>query len=492
MDDTLHEMTPQDAVTLGAESLELYGKLFFPKTFRQDSPEMHKIIGRDLYSSSRYNAFAIFRDGAKTSLLRVFTSQRVAYGISRTIMYVSVSQQHAAMSVRWLRRQVMYNKKWAATFGLKRGEKWTDEHCEIFHGIENTPITILAMGITGQIRGFNPDDYRPDLIIIDDILNEENTATEDQKKKMDALLFGALLNSLAPESDMPNAKAVFLQTPLARDDALEKCLKDPQWHGRRFGILDYDKAVDGVSRWESRWPTEVVLREKQAAINRGQYPLWMREKECRVVGSAGKSFDTTKLKFWEELPPRLMYVIAIDPASSDEVTADDNVVMCIGFLGPDVYVAEYQADTGVMPDKTANAFFSMVLNYAPQKAAVETISYQRILAWYLEEEMKKRRIFLPIDKVQDRRKKSDRIIQTLVGLVSYGHLYIHASHTKLLQQLDDYDPVDKSLYVDLLDALAMGITSVNPALRSQVTIDGDFEVLDDESEFKELAFGGCP
>jgi len=480
--------TIPELVMLGAQSLQTFGKIFFPKTFRQDSPEFHNQIGQDLYSDARYNAFEVFRDGAKTSTLRVFTAQRVGYAVSRTIMYVSGSQQHAAMSVRWLRRQIMYNKLYAQAFGVRKGEKWTDEHCEIYHGVEETPITLLAMGITGNIRGFNPDDYRPDLIIIDDILTEENCATEEQRKKIESLLFGALLNSLAPTSDSPHAKAVFLQTPLNKHDAIETCLKDPQWNGRRFGILD----ENGRSRWESRWPTEVVLKEKQAAIARGQYAIWMREKECKVVASTGQTFDVEKLRYWEIPPPGMVKMLAIDPASSDAETADDNVVMCVGFSGPDVYVLAYEAATGVMPDQTAMHFFNMMMEFRPMKAVVETISFQRVLAWYLEQEMVKRRMFLPIDRIQDKRKKSDRIIQALAGLVSFRHLYIHASMTKFVTQMEEYDPLDDSQHDDILDALSMAITSINPALRDSATDDGDYDSTLDESEYKQIAFGGCP
>jgi len=487
--ENIEETSSVELVMLGAQSLENFGKLFFPKTFRQDSPDFHRQIGIDLYGPARYNAFEVFRDGAKTSLLRVFTAQRVGYAISRTIMYVSGSQQHAAMSVRWLRRQITYNKRFAQSFGLRKGEKWTDEHCEVYHGIDETPITILAMGITGNIRGFNPDDYRPDLIIVDDILTEENSATEEQRKKIEALLFGALLNSLAPETDSPHAKAVFLQTPLNKADAIETCLRDPQWNGRRFGILDSnDRSI-----WEARWPTEVVLREKQAAIARGQYAIWMREKECKIVGQNGKAFDASKLKMWEMLPQGMMKMIAIDPASSDRATADDNVVMCVGFIGPDVYVMQYEAETGVSMDKTAMHFFNMMMEFNPAKAVVESIAFQRVLAWFLEQEMVKRRMFLPVDRIQDRRKKSDRIIQALSGILNYGHLHIHSSMTKFISQMDDYDPEDRSIHDDLLDALAMAITSVNPYMRQSATIDGDFEeVLQDESEYKMLKFGGCP
>lgn len=491
------ELTPQEAVRLGAQSLRLFGSLFFPKTFRQDSPLFHDEIGSALYSPDRFNAFEVFRGGAKTSLLRVFTAQRVGYAVSRTIMYISVSQAHAIHSVRWLKRAVLFNKQFAETFQLSKGDKWTDELIEIKHGIDEVPITVMAMGITGQIRGFNIDDYRPDLIIADDILNEENTATLEQRKKIEALFFGALLNSLAPTSEAPAAKAVLLQTPLHQDDVSEKCMRDPQWHGLRYGIFD----DAGMSRWEKRLPTEQLKKDKESAILRRQYQLWMREMECQIVSGEDTVFDVSRLQYWQVLPEDMVVVLSIDPASSDSKDADFNVVMAVGFHGADVYVLDYYAERGVMPDAVAARFFEFVWRFRPRKAAVESISYQRVLKWYLEQEMLKRRTFVPIDAVQDRRKKSDRIIQALAGALHMGCLYVKPSHTDLIEQMQNYNPLDDSEHDDILDALAMAVTSVNPAQRE---IEGDYELIGvDEDELdrytgrKQLNApavytGGCP
>lgn len=477
-------LTPLEAVQAGAVSLRAFGKLFFPKTFRQDSPQFHDEIGVALYQPTRYDAFEVFRGGAKTSLLRVFTAQRVSYAISRTIMYVSVSQQHAVLSVRWLKRQITYNTKWAQLFGLRKGEKWSDEIIEIYHGVDETPITIMAMGITGQIRGFNVDDYRPDLIIADDVLNEENTATPEQRKKISDLFFGALQNSLAPTSECPQAKMVLLQTPLHRDDLIETCLKDPQWNGRRFSVFD----EHGKSRWPTRWGDETLKGEKESFVRRGLYSLWMREMECSLVSNETSTFNVKNLKYWEVLPEGMQCIISIDPASSESKKADDNVVMAVGFRGLDVFVVAYHADKGVMPDACAAHFFDLVMLCNPIKGAVEGVGYQRTLKWHIEQEMQKRRLFIPIDHIDDRRKKTDRIIQALAGIVAYGHLYVHVSMDKLIQQLGDFDPlVDQ--HDDVIDALSMAVTAMNPAMRA-LALDESFD--EEENDYETIEFGSCP
>lgn len=210
-------ISAKEAVLLGATSLALYGKLFFPKTFRQTSPGFHEAIGQALDDpKKRQVSIEVFRDGAKTTLLRTFASKRIAYGISRTILFVSASQGHSILSIRWLKRAVEHNHLWAKTFRLRKGSKWTDDHIEILHEALDTPITVIALGITGQVRGINVDDYRPDLIICDDTSTDEAATSADQRNKQTSLVFGALINSLAPASECPEAKAVILDTPKSK------------------------------------------------------------------------------------------------------------------------------------------------------------------------------------------------------------------------------------------------------------------------------------
>lgn len=480
---------PREAVLLGAESLTTFGHVFFPKTFRQASPEMHEEIGRRLYAPVRKNLILVFRDGAKTTLLRVFTAQRAAYAISRTIMFVSVSQDHSIHSIRWLKKAVEKNHNFRETFRLKPGKKWTDEWIEIENEAAGVSINILAAGITGQIRGFNLEDFRPDLIVADDILSDENTKTQAQRQKIAELFDGALYNSLAAETEAPNAKIVLLQTPFHNDDLAMKASKDPSWHPAVFGILD----ENGESRWKEKFPTATVAAERDSSFLRGQKRLWMREKMCQVVKEEETLLNSEKLRYWTELPQGLVKFMAIDPASSDSKRADQNVVMAIGIKGAAVYVLAFAASRNTMPDRASQQFFDIATRFPPiVRAGVESIAYQRVLAWYIEREMAARGIYVPIDRIQDQRAKSDKILQHIPALLAYGNLYIHPSMTDLVQQMDEYDPNDDGVHDDILDALSMAIRTAGPVLKTPYTLEGEARVFD-ESDYPALeTLGGCP
>ena len=262
-----------EAVQLAAIDTDFYGRFFFPQTIRQKSPPFHALMDAKLEGPSRKVSFMVFRDGAKTTKLRIFLSKRIAYAISRTILIVGKSQDHSRRTVEWLMSKVEYNSLWANTFALRKGKKWTSEEIEIFHGTDDVPIRVIALGITGSTRGINVDDYRPDLIVIDDPCDEENTATPEQRQKTEDLLLGSLNNSLAPASEFPRAKIVLLQTLLHPEDVISKCDADPSWDSVRISVF----REDGTSSWPDRYPTKDLLREKEGYIARGKLPLWMRD-----------------------------------------------------------------------------------------------------------------------------------------------------------------------------------------------------------------------
>jgi hypothetical protein len=101
-----------------------------------------------------------------------------------------------------------------------------------------------------------------------------------------------------------------------------------------------------------------------------------------------------------------------------------------------------------------------------------------VLAWYIRREMQKRRIFIQVDEIQDRRSKSDRIIQAIAGNLAFRNIWIKPGMEKLIAQLDRFGEGEHD---DVIDALAMNIVAANPNLRDDSdTIEGEFKTLQEE------------
>jgi hypothetical protein len=470
-----------EAVTLGAVDDDFFGSFFFPSTFRQPHPAFSRKIQSAFDDpTSRYVAMKMYRGSSKTTRVRCRIAKHISYALSRTIFLVSNAQKHSVYSLRWLRKQIEYNERWATAFGLRKGATWSEEIIEIVHTVSGHTIAVLALGITGQIRGINIDDYRPDFIVLDDPDNEETTGTPEQREKTQSLVFGSLKQSLAPPTEAPLAKMAVLQTPLDREDTIAICEKDPAF--RTVSVPCFDG--NGRSAWEERFPTSFLNNEKDMHIRMNKLSLWMREMECRIVSPELASFQEPWLRDYDELPPEFDVVVAVDPASSDNKDADDQVVMAVAFgrgvARGNVYLLEYSANKGEMPDAAGAYVLQLKLRYKNRlrKLAVETVAYQKILAWYLEKLMAANRMWIPVDEIQDKRRKADRIVQEIVGIAANGRLFVKRSvHTKFVQQFVEYSPLTR-MHDDVLDALAIAVISY----KGGNTYDADFSAIEEDEK----------
>lgn len=475
-DEAAAEISPKEARELGATDSLFFCRIFFPKAFRQPSPEFHRDIWGGLEGPDRFLSLQAYRGSAKTTTLRAFAAKRISYGLSHTILYISKSEDHAIKSLRWIKNNVKNNERWAGAFGLRPGSKWSDTEIEIIHGVDEYPITVLAIGMTGSVRGVNVEDYRPDLIILDDVIDDENGATTEQRSKVNERIFGAIKESLTPPGEDPTAKLVMLQTPIDRDDASELTQNDPEWKGMKFGCFD----ENGESRWPEREPTDYLQRAKEAMIRRNQLSVWLREKECTVVSDERRYFRNDWLNYWETLPERMEFFISIDPSppkdEEPEVRKrkkepDPEVLEVWGRHGNDFYLVEVVQINDPNPQRSVDEFFRLVEQWNPIMAAVETVAYQSTLKWMLDQAMAKRQRYVPLQKVDDKRAKTKRIRQSYMNVAPYGKLHIHRSHTGFVEQFVDYPDVR---YDDILDAGAIAIALMNPAL-TQAQIIGDEE-----------------
>lgn len=496
-----HTLSREELIELSAYDREFFIKTFFPKTARQEMPKFHHSMWDYMESSARKVNLQVFRGGAKTSTARMYLAKRIAFGFSRTILAVGKSQDHAIRSVRWLRRQIEHNRLLTSTFQLEPGSKFQDVELEIKHGLQGYTATILALGVTGSVRGVNVDDYRPDTIFLDDPCDEENTATAEAREKMEDLVYGALGESLAPASEAPDAKMILAQTPLHREDISCKALMDQSWVSARYGVWTPETEDDPLelqeSVWPERWPSEVLRKEKREAIARNQLSIWLREKECRVVARETSAFRAEWLRHYVEPPENMVVVIAIDPVPPPSEAAlrrglrdkDFEAISVWGRKGQDYFLLDYALNRGHEPTWTIANFFQFASKWRPRKVVIETVAYQQTLKWLLEQAMRQYGAFYFIEEYRDRRKKTVRIIDAYSGIASHGHLYIKAEHSDFVSQFSDFSDIS-NIKDDLLDSGAMAIS----ALGGQSYGEDDYiDITADEADIPALVdYRGAP
>lgn len=467
----------REAIELGAVDGVFFSNAFFPSDCRQGSPPFHRRLW-ETFERNRLSNAIIFRGGAKTTIARHLAAKRIAYGLGHTLLILGPNEGHASEGVLWLERQVEYNSTFANAFKLRRGSIWTQTECEIIHGVDEYPIRVLALGIFGAVRGINIGGYRPDTIIADDILDEENTATPEQREKTKDRFFGAVLEALVPASEDPTARLMLLQTPFHEDDVAETAAKSERFITIRQGILNPDE----TSAWPERWSLAEIAAEKDDATKQNRLSLWLREKLCVLVARESATFLAEWLRYWDVLPERAIYIGAIDPAPvlSDHARAsgartDLQAIMVCAYWRGQKFVVEYSAKRDQSPEDVSRELERLSRKYPVRRWGVEGVAYQRTLKWFLEREMQSGRLMhLRIVELTTPRGKFERIEQTHTGRASSGSLYVHADQVEFIEQFTTFP---QCRYKDLLDVSAMCDMTLNPR---EGAIEGDYYVVEDD------------
>lgn len=185
--------------------------------------EFHREILR-LCETERNLLVECPRRSGKSSLLAVaYPLWRVMKDRDIRIMIISAAENLAKQWLREIEHHMRENERFRALAGdlvpAIRTQTWTDKE-KIVAGRSGkaTHVTFLAMGFDGRPRG-----RRADLIIFDDVVNEQNSATEYQREKTKDKFFKAFLPVLDRRHDDPMyGQAIVVGTPYTLGDLYDE------------------------------------------------------------------------------------------------------------------------------------------------------------------------------------------------------------------------------------------------------------------------------
>lgn len=466
--DTHVQLTIPEAVEYGSKDASFFGEFFFPRACRLPTPEFHKDMDKLLDAQNqRLVAFQVFRDGAKTTKTRLYIAKRISYGLSRTILIVGKSESAAVRTVGWISNNVKRNSLWAKAFCLRKGSKWGADEIEILQQFpdedEPTAVRVIAMGIGGSTRGINVDDYRPDLIVVDDPCDDENTKTKEQRNKTNENFFGALMHSLAPRVESPHAKMVLLQTVLNPDDLISLAMKDGTWASLNIPVFK----PDGTSQWPERFPTEDLREEKQGFIDRGMLHTWLREKEGKIVAPGTAAFREQNLQYYDQMPQKGITIVCVDPTPPPRQTVDgtvketarndDAVVRVLRLTRDGIYLGPRWSEKSPDEEEIAAQVLAFAQMHGAYHIAVETVLFQRVIGKLIRKKMQETHLYKPVIEIEDRRAKETRIRQEIGSYAGYQRLFVQKNDADFIEQYLRYPDVNHD---DHLDAVAIGIMSL--------------------------------
>lgn len=138
--------------------------------------------------------------------------------------------------------------------------------------------SLQALGAYGPVVG-----SRLDFIVVDDILDFENTRTEEQRDKLLEWFETTVLTRLAP-----NGSLYVIGTPWHPDDLLHVLEKRPGFASRRYSAVD--NADDPPERWKPLWPERWPLHRLRERAENTSDMVFARKYLCRVRMDANARF----------------------------------------------------------------------------------------------------------------------------------------------------------------------------------------------------------
>lgn len=495
---------------LGAIDLEYFGRAYLGHYFTKETPEFHRELNRiwqagvlkdmaplsvEAVAKIRRlpgcrRAVAAPRGHAKsTNLTFKDALHAAAYGYKPYILILSDSSDQAQGFLSDIREEIEDNQAIRDDFGDLQGKKaWREDVL-----LTATGIKIEAIGSGKKIRGRRHKNWRPGLIVLDDIENDENVRTPEQRKKLENWFFKAVSKAGDDYTDI-----VYIGTLLHYDSLLAKVLKNPAYRSVKYrAVISWAERKDLWDKWEEIYidldneerehDARAFYEANKNEMLKGTQVLWedklpyyelmaMRisegeasfnsEEQNEPINPEDCLFNEEWLEYYNEAAvdfreKKFRFFGFVDPSLGGKGKKKKSDFSSIITLARDVqtgYMYDLDADIERRhPDQIIEDILEkerwLKLTYGRGYTlfGCETNQFQ----WYLKEVLARRSaeegIYLPIEEVNQTGDKYGRI-QTLQPDIKNRYIKFNARHKRLLEQLKHFPMASHDDGPDALEA----------------------------------------
>ena len=118
---------------------------------------------------------------------------------------------------------------------------------------------VQAFGSGKRMRGLRHGPHRPDLVLLDDIENDENVRSKEQRDKLESWVTKTVLNLGPPDGTMD---VLYLNTILHYDSVANRFHRRPRWTRRKFkAIMRWPDRMDLWQQWEALFINEAAAED---------------------------------------------------------------------------------------------------------------------------------------------------------------------------------------------------------------------------------------
>lgn len=356
------------------ENIHLFGWFIARPYFPLETPPFHKEI-LDLISDKNNRRIGVIapRGHAKsTTVDMTYPLWAGCFEQEEFIVIISDTYTQAAEFINALKDEFENNPKIKWLFGNMKGDDWQDGEFVLSNGIK-----YAAKGSGMKIRGIRHRHTRPTLMIFDDIENDENIKSAEQRQKLYHWFTKAAIPALAR-----GGRAVVIGTILHFDSLVNKVMKQQDvfksWQTRVFYAITTEE--DGTER--ALWPEHRSLEKLRAMRDDpGDQDFigsitFAQEYQHKPFSEEDAIIQPDWIKECEpsQVPDkhtRLARVLTIDPAASERQTADFTAMIVADlYTDGNVYIRAIR-NQRTSPSVTADTVRELDEIYKPQVIGIE-------------------------------------------------------------------------------------------------------------------------
>ena len=296
--------------------------LYFGHYIKKESPSFHNELFKITEDENISTAVIVsFRGSAKSTLMTLSYPIWSIIGApqKKFIIIVGQTQRQAKQHLSNIKKELESNKLLRTDLGPFEEQK--DEWGSYSLVMPKYGAKITAVSMEQTIRGLRHQEYRPDLIICDDIEDLMTVKTREGRDK----IFNWITGEVIPAGDQ-NTKMIFIGN-LLHEDSLLMRLKEKIHNKEIDGVYKEIPLIDDLGKvaWLDKYPDEESIRKQKSKI--GNEIAWKREFLLQIVPDYDQIIHPEWLKYYNN-PPELKgnekfrySVTGIDLAISQKETA---------------------------------------------------------------------------------------------------------------------------------------------------------------------------
>lgn len=491
---------------LAAFDLGYFGRAYLKHYFVRKSPEFHEELD-GIWTKGVLKSRSPYREAAEISRLDGSRSVVAAprghakstnftfkdslhaalYRYKHYIIILSDSSDQAEGFLTDIKTEMEDNADIREDFGRQQGKVWKSNVI-----LTAGDVKIEAIGSGKKIRGRRHRAWRPDLIVLDDVENDENVNTADQRRKLESWFKKAVSKAGDTYTDI-----MYIGTVLHYDSLLSNVLKNPEYESKTYqAVISFAEREDLWDTWteiytnlfdeDHKQHAREYYEANEAEMLSGTVVLWPEkldyyklmvirvsdgeaafnsELQNNPIDPDNAAFNPEWFDYYEDelmdfKDSRYIFIGANDPSLGKNKKSDTSSIINLAL---DQYTGYMYVEAASVerrkPDVIINDVFEMSRRLKRDyhkgfyRFGVETVQFQ----YFFKEVMAALSVelgeYIPIEEIQSIANKMLRI-QSLQPYIKNGYIKFSRKHKTLLKQLEEF-PMGKN--DDAPDGLQMAV-----------------------------------